>query len=90
MNIDLQFDESARDFVLEAFGKTTDEAGYIVEKSDPAQRVLTRDGQEIKKEEFAGVTKGSEIYIKSDLISLIEISDALHQKEHRSGLAQKS
>ncbi len=71
------FDESMRDFVLEAFGKKVDESGYLIESDNPGQRVLTKDGQEIKKEKFAGIRKGSEIYIKSDLISLIELCDDL-------------
>jgi hypothetical protein len=75
------FDEPMRDFVLEAFGKKVDEAGYLVEKANPSQRVLTKDGQEIKRDMFAGVRKGSEIYVKSDLISLIELCDDLKKKD---------
>ena len=75
--IDLTFDESARDFVLEAFDKKVDKTGYIVEKSNPAQRVPTPDGQDISIEKFAGIRKGSEIYIRSDIVSLIELCDDL-------------
>ena len=75
------FDESARDFILEAFDKVVDDQGYLVEKSNPAQHVLTKDGHEIKKDKFAGIRKGSEIYIKSDLLSLIELCDVLKKKD---------
>lgn len=78
--IELTFDESTKDFVLEAFGKSVDTAGYLIEKDNPKQRVLTKDGQEIKKDEFAGVRKGSEIYIKSDIVSLLELCDDLNKK----------
>jgi len=79
MKIQFTFDESAKDFVLEAFGKITDEEGYIVEQANRAQRVLTRDGEQIRKANFAGVIKGSERYIKSDLVSLIDLCDDLHK-----------
>lgn len=90
MKIDLVFDPSARNFVLEAFGKIIDAEGYLVERDKPSQRVLTRDGQEIRCEEFAGVLKGSEIYLKSDLVSLIDLCDSLRRKGQRRGVARKS
>lgn len=71
------FDKSAKNFILDSFNKTTDEEGYVIEKDNPTQRVLTSDGLEIKQEEFGGVKKGSEVYIKSDLISLIKLADDL-------------
>lgn len=77
----ITFDKSAKDFVLETFNKSTDDEGYIVEKDSPNQRVLTPDGEEIKKEEFAGIKKGSEKYIKSDLVSLIKLSDELRDRD---------
>lgn len=73
----ITFNKSVKDFILDAFGKTTDSEGYIVEKDNPTQRVFTPNGEDIKKDEFAGVKKGSEKYIKSDLISLIRLSDEL-------------
>jgi len=71
------FDKSATDFILETFDKTVDKEGYIIEKDDPKQRVLTSDAQEIKKDELAGIRKGSEIFVKSDLPSLIQLLDDL-------------
>lgn len=71
------FDKSTRGFILDTFDKAVDSDGYIVEKRNPNQSVLTIDGQEIKADQFAGVRKGSEIYIKSDLISLMQLCDVL-------------
>lgn len=71
------FDISAREEILDAFDKKIDEKGYIVEKSKPEQKVLTTDGDEIEAKKFAGIRKGSEIFIRSDLNSLIELSDKL-------------
>lgn len=75
------FENSAKKYILEAFDKTTDTEGYIVEENDLSQRVLAPNGEEIKEEEFAGIKKGSEVYIKSDLISLIKLADDLSGKD---------
>lgn len=73
----ITFDVSLKEEMLSCFGKTIDDEGYIVEKDHPDQRVITLDGNPITLEEFAGIRKGSEIYLKSDLPSLIELLDTL-------------
>jgi hypothetical protein len=76
MGMRIIFDDSARDFVLDAFGKSV-KNGFIVEKSTPAVRVITPRGEEIPLDEFAGVRKGSVVFVKSDIVSLVEIAEAL-------------
>lgn len=83
MNV-ITFDKFARKFIFESFNKTTDEEGYIVEQSDHKQRVLSPNGDEIRENEFAGVKKGSEVFIKSDLLSIIELSDKLQGIDENS------
>lgn len=74
----ITFDAGARDFVLDAFGKGIDEEGYIVDKQDGKTRVPSiDDGTPINVNDFAGVAKGSEIYVKSDIVSLIELCDRI-------------
>jgi hypothetical protein len=73
----INFGKEAKLQILEAFNKTVDENGYIVEKSNLAQKVLTIDGEELKLEDFAGIRKGSAIFIKSDLVSIINLVDFL-------------
>ena len=73
----ISFDGSAKKFVLGAFGKTLDQEKFVVEQSNPSQRVLTPKGEEVRFYQFAGIRKGSEIYIKSDIASLIEASEHL-------------
>jgi hypothetical protein len=73
----ITFTNSAQDFILETFDKTRDSDNFLVEKSNPHQRVLSQDGEEINLEHFAGVKKGSQIFIKSDLISLMRLCDDL-------------
>jgi len=75
MAVHLTFDTESTEFVLDAFGKQVDAEGYIVEKSNTDQRVLTTDGEEIELTKFAGIRKGSEIFIKSDICSLVQASE---------------
>lgn len=83
MNI-ITFDKFARQFILESFNKDLDLDGYIVEKSNPEQRVLSPNGDVIRENEFAGVKKGSEVFIKSDLLSIIELSDQLQSTDEHA------
>lgn len=76
MSLKITFDSSARDFILDTFGKTV-RGGFIVEKGKPGQRVLTPRGEEIPLKEFAGVRKGSIVIIKSDIVSLVEAAKAI-------------
>ena len=71
----ITFEKSAREDILSFFDKTIDEKGFIVEKEDPTQKVITPDGEEITIDKFAGIRKGSEIFIKSDLNSLINLTE---------------
>lgn len=77
----ITFSKSATDFILNTFDKAVDEKGLIIEKNKPSQRVLAPDGQEIHVSEFAGIKKGSEVFIKSDLVSLIKLFDCLRGKQ---------
>ncbi len=71
------FSEEAREDILDLFGKCSDEEGFIVEKENPLQKVLTPKGEEIRIEEWAGVIKGSEAFVKNDTLSLIELAKKL-------------
>ena len=75
-NNTLVFHESAKEFMLKALGKGVDEEGYIVELADKEQRVMAQDGGEIHITEFAGVRPGSQVFVKSDIASLVEASGA--------------
>ncbi len=77
MNKRITFSEDNKQFILKSFNKKIDDEGFIVEKDNPKQRVLAPDGTEINLEKFAGIRNGSEIFIKSDLPSLIEMFDDL-------------
>lgn len=71
MSSELTFDDSAVDFVLEAFDNTVDEEGYIIKK-DTGERVLTPSGKPLTPEELGGIAKGSEIYVEDNYVSVLE------------------
>ena len=73
----ISFDASAKEQILFCFGKTVNEEGYIVEIEDPSQPVLTLEGDDILIDEFAGIRKGSEIFFKKDILSLIDLLDTI-------------
>lgn len=70
MSTSLTVDDSATDFILEVFDKDVDDEGYIFNAD--GNRVTTPEGKELKKEEFAGVEKGSTIYLDDDFTTLVE------------------
>ncbi len=70
------FDEASKQSLLRIMNKSIDSQGFIVEKDNPSERVLTKDGEEIKLEEFAGVRKGSEVFIKNDINSILELAES--------------
>jgi hypothetical protein len=77
----ITFSSDAKVAILGFFGLSIDLDGYIIDKS--AERVILKDGKPIKLEEFAGFYKnehGHVTLLRSDLASLIEISDKLFEK----------
>ena len=75
----ITFTKGNKNFVLDAFDKTVDKDGFLVEKTNQKQRVLAPDGNEVSIDEFAGFRKGSEVVIKSDILSLIELCDSISE-----------
>lgn len=71
--IKFTFDDNnaTKKFVLGIFGKDIDHDDYIVEKKDE-KRILGFDGQEMTIQDFGGIKSGSEIYARSDIVSLVE------------------
>ncbi|MBN1162389.1 hypothetical protein JXA34_01440 [Patescibacteria group bacterium] len=67
----ITFDKSLKSKIIRAFGKKKTAGGLIVE-SESERPVLTKQGEELRLSEFGGIVKGSEVYLKSDITSLIE------------------
>lgn len=73
----ITFSNEAKKNILSFFDKTIDEEGYIIEK-DSKQRILSSDGEPLEFDNFAGIKKGSLVFIKSDINSLIELVDSIN------------
>jgi len=71
----VNFDKAAKKAILNSFGKAIDDEGYIVEKNDPKHRILASDGDFLTLDDFTGISKGSLVFYKSDINSLIELAD---------------
>ncbi len=70
----LLFTEQAKPFILQAFNKGFDDNGNIVDLST-GEAILTPEGDKLTKENFGGIKKGSEIFIKKDLLSAIKLAE---------------
>lgn len=80
----ITFDKLVKSFILDSFDKITNKEGYLVEKSNLKQRVLTQDGQDITEDEFGGIIPGSTIFVKNDLPTVMELSDHLKPSDGHS------
>ena len=70
----LLFTDKALPLILEAFGKSINEDGFIIEAAS-GEIVLTPDGEEIEARNFGAIKKGSEIFIKDDLFSIMNLAE---------------
>ena len=68
-NLDITFDSSAIDFVLDTFGYETDKEGYIINKKNK-EKVITFEGNNILKKNFGGIKNGSDIFIEDNVDSI--------------------
>ena len=77
-SIKITFDKSAKEGILDIFDKKVRGDNVIIEKKSPHNPVLTSklqfEGEEVTLEDFGGIQKGSEIFIKKDLSSLMRLS----------------
>ncbi len=70
----LTFDRASIPFVLRAFKKKVDADGYVVEED--GQEVVTPRGEGILKGEFAGIRRGSDIFVRDDMASILDVLNA--------------
>ena len=66
----IKFNTSAKADILDALDLSIDSENYIVEKSNPQERVITKEGDEVPASKLAAISKGSLVFTKSDLHSL--------------------
>lgn len=68
------FTESAIPLILEAFGKEVDENGFVVD-SETKEPIHTNEDVMLEASRFGGLKKGSEIFMKDDLNSIMNLAD---------------
>jgi hypothetical protein len=71
----IKFDSNSKKLILKALGKSIDKEGFIVEQDYTKQRVSSLNGEDVKLEDFGGYKKGSDVFIKKDIGSLIDFYD---------------
>lgn len=71
----ITFDSSAKTEILNSFNMAVNHDGYIVEKSNLHKIVLSPEGEPLELKNFAGIKKGSLVFVKCDIPSLINFSD---------------
>lgn len=70
----LNFNESSLPIILRAFGKEINDDGIIID-SQTGEAILTPEGDELTRGTFGGIKKGSEIFIKDDLLAAINLAE---------------
>ncbi len=75
----ITFAQNLKEYILKVFDKTVDSDGFVTEKNS-GYRVLSHDGQEMTLGEFGGIKKGSEIFVRDDIASLITFYDKYLKK----------
>ncbi|HEX7413831.1 MAG TPA: hypothetical protein VF411_07270 [Bacteroidia bacterium] len=70
----LLFTKRSLPLILEAFGKSINEDGLIID-TKTGEPVFTPENEEIEATEFGGLKKGSEKFIKSDLYSIMNLAE---------------
>lgn len=70
IKINFASDKNTKKFILSLFGKSVDKEDFLIENGTN-NRVLSSDGDEITLDQFGGITNGSEIYLKNNIVSLI-------------------
>ena len=66
------FNEQALPFILEIFGKTVNEDGFIADMNT-GEPIQTPEGDFLTKGKFGGIKKGSEIFLKDDLLTVMKL-----------------
>ncbi len=81
MSPDIVFEESRMDYLLDLFDKEEDDEGYIFDP-ETDQRVTPPGSDEpIKTEDLGVVGRGSEIFVKDEVDSIVEFVNSQHEKD---------
>lgn len=70
-----------KSYILKLMGKTVNKDGIVVDKASK-QSVVDNDGQELTFDAFGMVAKGSEIYIRENIVSIANFLTKRIQQSH--------
>ena len=70
----LIFTKGASSLILKAFGASINEKGIIIDNAT-GESILSPEGDELTKDSFGGIKKGSIKFIKNDLLAAINLAE---------------
>ena len=70
----LFFDQESLPFILRAFDTTIDDSGIII-NSRSGEPIQTPEGLELTPDQLGAIKKGSVIFLKDDIYSIIQLSE---------------
>lgn len=73
-NATLFFDSHSLPFILRAFDYRIDQDGLII-NSKSGEPIQTPEGLELTQDQLGAIKKGSEIFLKDDIYSIIQLTE---------------
>ena len=69
----ITFEKNTKEDILDLFDCAVDADGYIIEKQS-GQKVPSSDGEPLELKDFVGLKKGSLVFIRTGINSVIELA----------------
>lgn len=67
-------ERETKEMILSLFNFKLDEDHYIVTDSEPAKKVLSRDGKEMHIDDWIGIDKGSLAFVRGSPQEIVRIA----------------
>jgi hypothetical protein len=81
MSPDIVFEDGKVEYLLDLFDKVEDEDGYVFDP-ETGQRVTPDDSDRpIRTDELGVVGRGSEIFVKDEVDSIVEFVNGQHETD---------
>lgn len=81
MSPDIVFEESRTDYLLDLFDKEEDDEGYIVDPESDQRVTPPGSDKPIKTGDLGVVGRGSEIFVKDEVDSIVEFVNDQHEND---------
>ena len=73
-------ERETKEMILSTFNFKLDEDSYIVTASEPARKVLSRDGKEMHIDEWIGIDKGSLAFVRGSPQEIVRIASKVRKQ----------